>query len=44
MNIVAAVQALFEGKVKAFMCLGGNLVGADVPTRDGWRLPGRPRI
>lgn len=28
MNIVAAVQALFDGKVKAFMCLGGNLLRA----------------
>jgi molybdopterin-dependent oxidoreductase alpha subunit len=28
MNIVAAVQGLFEGKVKAFICLGGNLLRA----------------
>ena len=28
MNIVAAVQGLFEGKVKAFVSLGGNLVRA----------------
>ncbi len=28
MNIVAATTALFEGKVKAFLCLGGNLLRA----------------
>ena len=28
MNIVAAVQGLFDGKVKAFISLGGNLVRA----------------
>lgn len=28
MNIVAAVQGLFEEKVKAFICLGGNLLRA----------------
>ncbi|WP_420384567.1 FdhF/YdeP family oxidoreductase [Novosphingobium sp.] len=28
MNIVAAVQGLFEGKVKAFVSLGGNLLRA----------------
>ena len=28
MNIVAAVQGLFDGKVKAFICLGGNLLRA----------------
>ncbi|TKA95429.1 FdhF/YdeP family oxidoreductase [Cereibacter changlensis] len=28
MNIVEAVEGLFEGKVKAFLCLGGNLLRA----------------
>lgn len=28
MNIVEAVNGLFEGKVKAFVCLGGNLLRA----------------
>ena len=32
MNIVGATEALFEGRVKAFVCLGGNLVRA-VPDR-----------
>ena len=33
MNIVEAVEALFEGKVEAFICLGGNLMRA-VPDLD----------
>ena len=28
MNVVEAVQALFKGEVKAFICLGGNLMRA----------------
>ncbi len=39
MNIVAATTALFEGKVKAFLCMGGNLLRA-VPDQkrmeDAW--------
>lgn len=33
MNVVEAVEALFSGKVKAFICLGGNLLRA-VPDLD----------
>ena len=40
MNTVEACEALLDGKVKAFIGLGGNFVRA-IPERRRWRRPGR---